>query len=363
MIIETPHARYEIFLEMIQFEITGRCNMRCQHCRAWQDPQKDLTLSDIEKVLDFAIPEACSEMRFTISGGEPFLHPQIFEILELIKRRVDDAKKIIHHAVITTNGSLLTEEKIKRLENIGFRELYIQTSIDSADPKKHNTFRSFPNAFERAIKSVRLLAKSKLITSIRATITPQTLSEIEDLILLAINCGAKRIGFGSVIPTGKGRLNRQLILTPPQKKLFLEKITEYRQKYSSKIRVSTEDPLKFAVCTKTWDFGDFDYQNPSFLGGCSAGIITINVLSDGTITPCSMLLKPIVNIKNKTPKEVLKTYTSSKIIHNLVERKIKGKCNVCDLKRLCGGCRAAAEGIIGDYLAEDPTCWRKLTKA
>jgi len=296
MIIETPHGRYETFLEMIQFEITGRCNMKCQHCRAWQDPQKDLTLNDIERILDFAVPEACSEMRFTISGGEPFLHPQIFGISKLIKEKVDEARKIIHHAVITTNGSLLTEEKIKQLENIGFRELYVQVSIDSVDPRKHNSFRSFSNAFEKATRAVKLLATSKLVTSIRATITPQTLSEIEDLIVFAINCGAKRIGFGSVIPTGKGRLNQQLVLTPLKKKLFLEKITEYKQKYSSKIRVSTEDPLKFAVCTKSWDFGDFDCQSPSFLGGCSAGIITINVLSDGTITPCSMLLKPVVSI-------------------------------------------------------------------
>lgn len=365
MIIETPHVIYETFLEVIQFEITGRCNMKCQHCRAWQDPRKDLTLNDIEKILDFALPEAYPEMCFTISGGEPFLHPQIFEILKFIKRKVDDTKKIIHYAVITTNGSLLTEEKIKRLENLGFRELYVQVSIDSVNPEKHNSFRSFSNAFEKATKAVKLLAKSKLVTSIRATITPytlHTLSEIENLILFAINCGAKRIGFGSVIPTGKGRLNKQLVLTPSKKKLLLEKITECKQKYSSKIRVSTEDPLKFAVCTKIWDFGDFDFQSPSFLGGCSAGIITINVLSDGTITPCSMLLKPIVNIKNKTSKEILKAYTSSEVIHNLIERKIKGKCHVCDLKRLCGGCRAAAEGISGDYLAEDPTCWRETTK-
>jgi len=69
-----------------------------------------------------------------------------------------------------------------------------------------------------------------------------------------------------------------------------------------------------------------------------------------------------LNIKNKTPKEILKAYTSSKVIHNLIERKVKGKCDICDLKRLCGGCRAAAEGINGDYLAEDPTCWREMTK-
>jgi len=174
---------------------------------------------------------------------------------------------------------------------------------------------------------------------------------------LAKKLGANRIGFGSVIPTGKGRLNRQLVFTAAQKKIFLEKITKYKLKYPE-IRIATEDPLKFSICTRTWDFGEFNYRNPRFLGGCSAGIITINILSDGTITPCSMLLKPIVNIKNKTPQEILKAYTSSKIIHNLIERKIKGKCSFCELKRLCGGCRAVADGICNDYLAADPTCWK-----
>lgn len=332
--------------------------MRCRHCRAWDDPQKDLSLDDIEKVLDFAIPEASSEIRFTISGGEPFLHSHIFEALDLIKRKVDKAKKTIHHAVITTNGSLLTEEKIKQLENIYLRELFVQVSIDSIIPEKHDTFRSFSGGWEKAVNAVELLANSKLIASIRATITPDTISEIEDLALLAKKLRAKRIGFGSVIPTGKGRSDQKLILTPFLKKMFLEKITECKIKYPE-ISISTEDPIKFGVCLKTWDFGDFDYHGPSFLGGCSAGIITINVLSNGIITPCSMLLKSIVDIKNKTPKEILEEYTSSRVIHNLIERKVKGQCMTCDLRRLCGGCRAAAEGISGDYLAEDPTCWKQ----
>lgn len=357
MFFETSHTKYKVTLEMIQIEITGRCNMKCQHCRAWQDPQQDLSLREIETILDFVVPEACPEMRFTISGGEPFMHPEIFEILKLVKRKVDGAKKIVHHAVITTNGSLLTKQKIEQLENLGFRELYVQVSIDSSDPQKHDIFRSFPGAWETATRAVKLLAQSKLATAVRASIIPDTLSDLEGLILLAKNCGAKRIGFTSVIPTGKGRLNQKLLLNSAQKKFFLEKVTEYKQKYPE-IKITTEDPLKFAVCMKTWDFGDFDYKSPSFLGGCAAGILITNVLSDGTVTPCSMLLKPIVNIKNKTPKEILQVYTSSKVIHNLIERKIKGKCNACELKRLCGGCRAAAEGITGDYLAEDPTCWR-----
>jgi len=365
MIIETPHGRYEIFLELVQFEITGRCNMRCRHCRAWKEPKKDLSIGMIEKVLEFVIPEACSEIRFTISGGEPFLHPQLFEILKLIKKKVDDVNdtnnKIIPHVVITTNGYLVTEEKIKRLEEIGFKKLCVQVSIDSSNPQKHDTFRSTPGAFDKAIKAVKLLAESKLVASIRATIIPDTLSEIEDLILLAKKYGVKRIGFGSVIPTGKGKLNPSLIFTPLQKKLFLEMVSKYKLKYPE-IEIVTEDPLKFAISPKVWDFGNFDYRNPAFRGGCTAGITMINVRSDGTITPCSMLLIPIVNIKNKPPQEILKAYTSSKIIHKLVERKVKGKCAQCKLKRLCGGCRAAAEGINGDYLAEDPSCWKKIAK-
>ena len=83
----------------------------------------------------------------------------------------------------------------------------------------------------------------------------------------------------------------------------------------------------------------------------------MNIFSNGIITPCSMLHEPIVNVTDKSPSEILKAYTSSDIIKNLVERNVKGKCGSCEFKRLCGGCRAAAHGITGDYLAEDQTCW------
>ncbi len=358
MIIETSRAKYEVFLEMIQFEITGRCNMRCEHCRAWQEPRKDMAMEMISKVLDFALPEASSEMRFTISGGEPFLHPQLIKIIKLIKERVSESNKIKKYAIaITTNGSLVTKEKIKQLEELNIKKLYIQVSIDSSNPQIHDNFRSFPGAFERAVKTIKLLTKTKLIPQIRATVVPATVSGINDLVFLAKKYGVKRIGFGSVIPTGRGRLNSRLIFTPLEKKRFLEKVTETKINYPE-MEIFCEDPLRFAIDSKAWDYGKFDYKKPNFIEGCSAGITMINVQSDGILTPCSMLLKPILNIKDKTPQEILKTYTSSKIIHNLIERKVKGKCAQCELKRLCGGCRAVAEGIMEDCFAEDPTCWK-----
>jgi len=70
-----------------------------------------------------------------------------------------------------------------------------------------------------------------------------------------------------------------------------------------------------------------------------------------------MLQEPIVNIIGKSSSQIRKEYISSDVIKNLVERNVGGKCKTCEIKRLCGGCRAAAEGISRKYLAEDPTCW------
>lgn len=146
------------------------------------------------------------------------------------------------------------------------------------------------------------------------------------------------------------------MLTPQQKKEFIQILTSCKKKYS-KIEVTTEDPLKFAINDPVWNFGDSDCFSPIFFGGCTAGISGFNVNCEGTITPCAVLLKPIVNIVNLSVAEIVKKYTSSNIIVNLAERCFKGKCGSCSLIRLCGGCRAVAEGMNSDYLSSDVTCW------
>lgn len=358
MIVKGKKSDYEVFLEMIQFEITGRCNMKCRHCRAWQDPQEDMTLETVQKVLDFAVSEACSEMRFTISGGEPLLHPKLFEILEMISKKVDSVKgKEIDHTVITTNGLLLNEKLIKKLEQTSLGELFIQISIDGHTEEIHDNFRNTSGAFKQAMKALELLKKSKLTTSVRATMTPETVADAEEIIKLARKYNVSRVSLGPTIPTGKAKFDNSLLLNQERKKRFLEELVSFKEKYPD-MRISTEDPIKFSVCTDKWDYGKFDSSANDFLGGCSAGVTNTNVLPDGTMTPCSMLLTPIVKVGKKTAKEIQKEYESSEVIRNLVERNLKGKCNGCDLERLCGGCRAAADGMVGDYLAEDPTCWK-----
>jgi len=351
MLIETSDVIYETFFQHAQLEITGRCNMRCEHCRAWNEKRIDMPLRTVKKILEFATSNSESDFRLTISGGEPFLHHDLVDIIYLAK------EMRVENVIITTNGSLVTNQKIAELESVGLNNLCIQVSIDSIDPQRHDTFRSYKGAFEKAVDCLKRVTQSKLIASSRATVTPTTLNEVEKIVQLAKICGATRVGIGSVIPVGKGSINKELLMTSTQKKKFLEIVSGCKKKYTE-INVTTEDPLKFAIPGKIWDYGNFDYTNSAFFGGCTAGVTGFNADNEGTITPCATLLKPIVNVQNKTTEEILKEYTSSEIIRNLIARKFSGKCGKCKLRRLCGGCRAVAEGTSGDYLSSDITCWR-----
>ena len=206
------------------------------------------------------------------------------------------------------------------------------------------------------MKSFNLTKEVGLPSSLRASITPDRINQVEALVKLALKIGAERVGIGSVIPAGKGKTNEKLLMTSEQKKKFLEAIADCKKKYPQ-IDVTTEDPLKFALVNCPWSYGNFDINNEDFYGGCTAGISGFNVDSEGTITPCAVLLKKIVNLNEKTIEEAKNIYVESEVIKNLFKRNLKGKCGNCKLKRLCGGCRAVAEGILGDYLEEDTTCF------
>lgn len=351
MLIDIGEIIYETRFQHAQLEVTGKCNMACKHCRAWEEARVDLPLKTIETVVEFVMTEADDDFRMTISGGEPFLRKDLPDIVALaVSRGVEDI-------IITTNGSLVNIDSLKPLSDLGLRNLCIQVSIDSPNPEEHDTFRLHRGAFDKAVTALDLASSVGLVASLRATLTADRISQIDGLIALAVEHGATRVGIGSVIPVGRGKEN-ELGMRPEEKKRFLETLT--RAKLANpEVDVTTEDPLKFALGTTAWDFGDdIDLDDEGVFGGCTAGVSGFNVTSDGFLTPCAVFLEPITNAIGKNAATLQKEYASADIIKDLLKRNLDGKCGSCRLKRVCGGCRAVAHGVHGNYLASDATCWR-----
>ena len=90
---------------------------------------------------------------------------------------------------------------------------------------------------------------------------------------------------------------------------------------------------------------------------CSIGVDSLCILPDATVFPCRRLPISIGNLKEDS---IFKIWYTSKVLWDIRNKKnLKGKCDDCEFIPRCSGCRATAYAMTGDYLAEDPQCWKK----
>jgi len=136
------------YFPALNWMITGRCNYNCLHCFNASDNaplMSEWTLEEAKQLLDEA--RECGINAFTITGGEPMLHRNFFEIMEGIYRRG------MYVEELNTNGYFITQEALERLKEIGCRPL-IKISFDGAG--HHDWMRNKKGAQEDALRAIRL---------------------------------------------------------------------------------------------------------------------------------------------------------------------------------------------------------------
>jgi MoaA/NifB/PqqE/SkfB family radical SAM enzyme len=134
---------------------TFRCNFRCTHCpqvASRADAPYELSRQTLLRIITESKELSGRGYNISVSGGEPLLHPHIFEAMEL-------AHKLGVDFGLTTNGYLLTPENIKRI--VGADLFNINISIESVDPAINELIRPLPGATERVLKAVDTLLAEK----------------------------------------------------------------------------------------------------------------------------------------------------------------------------------------------------------
>jgi uncharacterized radical SAM superfamily Fe-S cluster-containing enzyme len=122
-------------------EITQRCNLRCDQCFAGSDENgADLTLEEATKRIDNLVKCEGKAEVLQISGGEPTLHPQLIEIIEMVKSR--DVQSVM----LNTNGILLAEKRelVARLAEIQPTMPSIYLQFDGFNDSFYEEFRGRP---------------------------------------------------------------------------------------------------------------------------------------------------------------------------------------------------------------------------
>jgi MoaA/NifB/PqqE/SkfB family radical SAM enzyme len=154
-------------LRYVDFAIDFKCNLKCEHCFATSledNKRKKMSVADYGRVAEEAM--ALGAVNFSFQGGEPLLCGELGDIIAACKPH----KNVIS---VTTNGTLLSAEKIRQLKSWGVDILTI--SLDSGEPAEHDKFRGASGTFERTLKAIKLALSSGLRVTVGTVVTHQSL--------------------------------------------------------------------------------------------------------------------------------------------------------------------------------------------
>lgn len=314
--------------------ITNACNLNCKHCFYPPTGGKELSFASVK---DVVIPQLLKfkVFRVIVSGGEPFLHNDLLNILaELTKNKI--------RATVSSNGTLIKEYAIKRLSKIG--GVSISVSIDGFSNKSHETFRGKDKIFDKVLNSIELLGKYGLLRNL--CVTPNKLSnpdEMVEIVEFGIQNGAKGVIMTDLSPFGRGFYSRkELAITEEEYREVINKC----KNYEGKIRISY---LRFFNI----------YENP--LEPCRALERILGIFPSGDVTVC-----PYVSFASELlyGTRFHPEFTICNIVRDDIAEKIKNStfktkylstvpedCAYCDLKNTCGkGCFAIRMLYGRDYL-------------
>jgi len=326
---------------LIAFEVTRQCRYSCLHCRAnaFADAKEELTTSECKKILKAIAKYSKCILIFT--GGEPMERADIYELIQY-------ARKIGLKPVLATCGYLIDEKTIAKLKKAGVMALAF--SIDGANAETHDRFRGTKGAFNSTIDAVKMAHKTRVRFQINTTISKVNANEVIGIARLAKELGAYCFNPFILVPTGRGRAIEDTVLDPVEYEVLLNELLRIKLKQEIKVRV-TCGPQFARVCKQAEAKGLME-EVFGCMGGRGFGFISYR----GDVQTCGFLDVPAGNlIENKFNFE--KIWEESELLQKIRNvSDYKGICPKCEYAGLCGGCRARAYAMSGDYMEEDPVC-------
>jgi radical SAM protein with 4Fe4S-binding SPASM domain len=286
-----------------------------------------------------------------LSGGEPLLRKDVFDIAQY---GTDKDLRMC----IATNGTLVTEEVCKNMKASGIK--MVSLSLDGSTESVHDDFRSQKGAFAGVVDAADLFNKHGIQFLINSSFTKRNQDEIPKVYKLAKKLGATAWYMFMIVPTGRGENIMSELISKEDYEELLEWHYEMEKKEKDILVRPTCAPHYYrVVLQKQKEDGEkFERRSLKFSTGGSKGCIAGQVISlidvDENVLPCSYFPKSAGNLKEQPFKDI---WENSELFREMRDFKgYKGRCGSCEYVTVCGGCRARAYAVKGDYLEEEPFC-------
>jgi len=258
---------------LIVISPTMRCNLRCVGCYAFNYTRHDdLPLEVVDRVITEA--KEMGVYFFTITGGEPFVREDLFEIY----KKHNDCCFLIY-----TNGTLITPEVVERLVRCG----NVGPAISIEGFEEETDWRRGKGTFARIMQAMDWLKQGRALFGYSATVTSRNwdLVSSDEFIDLMVEKGCLFGWHFIYIPIGR-EPDTSLMVSPEQRQKVRERVWRAR-------------------ATKPIFLADF-WNDGSLTGGCmSAGRLYAHVNNKGELEPCVFCHFATDNVKEKSLSECL----------------------------------------------------------
>ena len=345
---------------VVIWNLIRRCNLTCKHCysiSADTDFPGELTTDEVFAVMDdlkaFRVPV------LILSGGEPLLRPDIFDISHR-------AKAMGFYVGLSSNGTLIDEHNIDAIAAAEYD--YVGISLDGIGAT-HDAFRRKEGAFDASMRGIRLCRDRDLKVGVRFTMTLDNAHQLPDLLRLVEDEGIDKFYLSHLNYAGRGNKNRgddaAFETTRWAMDLLFETCWNHVREGSEKEFVTGNNDAD-GVYLLHWVEARFPQQADHMRaklaqwGGNSSGVNVANIDNLGNVHPDTFWWHYDLGNVRKRPFSEIWRDTSDPIMAGLKRhpRPLKGRCGACAYLDICGGnTRVRALQLTGDPWQEDPACY------
>lgn len=339
---------------MVSYSITQKCNLKCKHCYSEsvdQPAPDELSTEGAFRVVDDLSGWGIGLL--IIDGGEPLCREDLLDVVKYASN-----KGI--RTTIGSNGTLIDERAARKMKEAGVMAVAI--SIDGSEAQTHDSFRGVAGAFDQTLKGIEACKNVRLPFQFNTVVRKETLPQLEDLLSMAVGCGADAAEFFDLVPAGRAKDEcKEQVLSNDERRQAMDWLAQSQEDCPIVIRVPGCPMYPLLLQEKHIKPKHFAPEMlkrvPYYGRGCAAGMPMgyVMVQCNGEVNPC-MLLQ--VNLGNVREQSIVSIWENSPELAQLRQREsLKGECGDCRYKLTCSGCRGRAYEETGDMMAPDAGCW------
>ncbi|MBZ5611119.1 MAG: TIGR04053 family radical SAM/SPASM domain-containing protein [Acidobacteriia bacterium] len=334
---------------LVIWEVTQACDLACVHCRASARPERDSgELSTAEAFELLSEVKRFGNPLMVFTGGDPLKRPDIYD---LARHSVATG---LRTNITPSATPLLTREAINEFQKCGISRMAI--GLDGPDAPTHDSFRQVEGTYESAMWALRHARDIGLETQVQTTVTRRNLDTLAHIAEQVAEVQSKMWSLFFLVTTGRALVEDDLTAEE------YEKVFEFLYEISkvAPFEVKTTEALhyrRYIAQKLKAEHGGRGGANGRMLWrttGVSDGRGFVFISHTGEIYPSGFLPVSGGNVRSDSLVDVYQNSSLFQILRDPAAR--EGKCGYCEYHKICGGSRARAFALTGNYLEADPRC-------